>query len=400
MKRIFSISLLSTLTISLALSGAMAAPKAVPVQLGSIYSAPAGTEIFLQSNKNSIFISNMTGKSADIQVSAVDLTGTQLWQRTVDSGADEVVTAATLDPQGNIWLVGSAAVATLPETTTPIIGIDNPDSVNVEESPGIRSDMKNLSLWKISTNGEVLGTYLYPMKNIPLANAISATNSGLAVIGSLDAKPFVITATTSGIFGKMVSIGTSKTELNAVARNSDGTLSIFGSSAETLAGKKVAGIRDGVLIKLSKTSAISSLVRSSVAKGSRSWISGDSAHLLSGPVIQGKSVETAITKFTTTFTPSWTLRVPSTGSSTTLTANGNSYLALTSRGAITGISGWKPSQPSLLVITFDSKGAIKAATALPGLVNPISLQYSSSRGVTGLASSAEGTVSIFTLVSR
>ena len=198
----------------------------------------------------------------------------------------------------------------------------------------------------------------------------------------------------------MIPIGTSKTELNAVARNSDGTISLFGSSAETLAGKKVAGIRDGVLIKLSKSGAIASLVRSSVLKGSRSWISGDATNLLSGPVITGKNIETAITKFNSAFAPTWTLRIPSVGPSATLSANGNSYLALTSRAAITGISGWKPSQPSLLVITFDSKGVIKAATALPGLVNPISLHYSSTRGVTGLASAADGTVSIFTLVSR
>lgn len=396
MKRIFTLALLATLSIPVA----VAAPKAIPVQLGSIYSAPAGTELFLQSGKNSIFIANINAKSADIQVTAVDLSGNQLWQRTIDSGADEVVTAATLDPQGNIWLAGSGALITVAETTTPITGIDNPDLVNIETNPSLRGDMKNLALWKISTTGELVGSYLSPMRNIPLANAISATNSGLAVIGSLESKPFVITATTSGTFGKLISIGTSKTELNAVARNSDGTLSIFGSSAETLAGKKVAGLRDGVLIRLSKTGSITSLVRSSVLKGSRSWISGDSANLLSGPVITGKSIETAITKFTTAFAPMWTLRVPSTGASTTLSANGNSYLALTSRGPITGVSGWKPSQPSLLVITFDGKGVLKAATALPGLVNPISLHYSSSRGITGLASAADGTISIFTLVSR
>lgn len=396
MKRIIALALIS----SLAIPGAQAVPKAVPVQLGSIYSAPTGTELFLQSGKNSIYISNSSTTSSDIQLSAVDLTATQVWQRTIDSGVDEVVTAATLDPQGNIWLVGSAALPTVAETSTPISGIDNPDSVIVEITPGLRGDMKNLALWKVSATGELLGTYLSPMKSIPAITAISATNSGLAIIGSLDSKPFVIASTTSGVFGKMITIGTSKTELNAVARNSDGSISIFGSSSETLAGKRLAGVRDGILIKVSKSGAITSLVRSSVLKGSRSWISGDSTNLLSGPVISGKSIETAVTKFSTAFTPTWTMRIPSTGSSTTLTANGNSYLALTSRGAITGISGWRPTQPSLLVITFDSKGAIKAATALPGLVKPISLHFSATRGVTGLAASADGTISIFTLVSR
>lgn len=396
MKRILISALLATLVIPTA----NAAPKAVPAQLGSIYSATPGTELFLQLAKSSIFISNPTNKSADIQITALDLSGGQLWQRVIDSGVDEVVTAATLDPQGNIWLAGSAALQSPAETSTPMAQIDNPDSVSIDAGTALRGDMNNLAFWKISATGEQLGTYLSPLKNVPAVTAISATNSGISAIGSLDSKPFVISATTSGLFGKLISIGTSKTELNALSRNSDGTISLFGSSSETLAGKKVAGIRDGVLIKLSKSGTITSLVRSSAQKASRSWVSGDSSNLLSGPVITGKSIETAITKFSTTFAPTWTLRVPSVGASTTMTANGNSYLAITSRSAISGISGWKPSQPSLLVITFDSKGVIKAATALPGLVTPISLHNSPTRGVVGLASSADGTVSIFTLASR
>jgi hypothetical protein len=228
---------------------------------------------------------------------------------------------------------------------------------------------------------------------------MSANNSGVSIIGNIAGTPFLVNVV-AGVFGKVVTIGTAKTELNAVARNSDGTTSIFGSSAETLSGKKVAGIRDGILMKVSKTGAVTSLVRSSANKASRSWVSGDAGNFVSGPVITGKVIETAVTKFTPAFAPTWTMRLPSNGPSATLTANGNFYLAFTSKSTVTGIAGWKPTTPSLLVITFDSKGVMKAATALPGLVTPISLAYSPLRGVTGLASSADGTVSIFTLVSR
>ncbi|CAN2225853.1 hypothetical protein MCEMRE182_01324 [Candidatus Nanopelagicaceae bacterium] len=387
------------LTISL-LPSAEAAPKAIAVQLGSIYNAAAGTELFLLSGKNSIFISNPSLKSADIQVTALDASGTQIWQRTIDSGVDEVAMAITSDPLGNIWIAGSAAIAPVAETPTSLSGIDNPDQVSIDGGSSLRTDMNQLGLWKVGATGELLATYLSPQKFVPVVTALSATNSGISIIGSIDGKPYLLTATTSGTFGKVLSIGTSKSELNAVARNSDGSTSIFGSSVETLAGKKVAGIRDGVLMKVSKTGSITSLVRSSALKASRSWVSGDSSSLVSGPVITGKVIESAITKFSTTFSPTWTLRLPSTGASTTLSANGNSYLAFTSRGVISGISGWKPTAPSLLVLTFDSKGVIKAATALPGLLTPLSLQYSPARGVVGLAAGADGTVSIFTLVSR
>ena len=387
--------------ISLAvLPSANAAPKPIAVQLGSIYNSPVSTELFLLSGKNSVFFSNPILKSADIQVTALDAAGVQLWQRTIDSGFDEVAMAVTTDPLGNIWIAGSAAPTPTSETPTSVIGIDNPDQVNVDGISLLRPDMNQLALWKVSPSGELLATYLAPQKNIPVVNAISATNSGISIVGALDGKPFLATSTTSGLFGKIITIGTSKSELNAVTRNSDGSTSIFGSSAETLAGKKVAAIRDGILIKVSKSGAITSLVRSSAIKASRSWLSGDSSNLVSGPVITGKVFETAITKFTSAFAPTWTFRVPGAGASTTLSANGNSYLAFTSKSSISGITGWKPTAPSLLVITFDSKGVMKAVTALPGLVTPIALQYSPARGVVGLASGADGTVSIFTLVSR
>jgi hypothetical protein len=384
----------------IALPQAAAAPKSVAVQLGSIYSAPTNSEGFLLSGKNSIFFSNITVKSSDIQITALDVSGNQIWQRVIDSGTDELATAGNVDPQGNIWLAGSAASKAVIETLTPVVGIDNPDQVNIEAGSALRPDMNQIGLWKVSPTGELLATYTLAQKSVPVIHALSTTNSGVSIIGALESKPFLVTATTSGVFGKVQIIGTSKSEFNALARNSDGSTSIFGSSAEKLSGKNLAGIRDGILLKVSKSGAITSLVRSSAQKASRSWISGDALHLVSGPVITGKVTETAITKFTSTFSPTWTLRIPSVGASTSLTANGNSYLALTSRGPITGITSWKPTQPALLVLTFDGKGTIKAATALPGLVTPISLHYSAGRGVVGLAAASDGTVSIFTLVSR
>jgi hypothetical protein len=395
MKRLFA-----TLAVTaLAISPAAAAPKAIPLQLGSIFTAPVGSEGFTVSGKSAIYLQNANNKSADVVVTAIDLSGQQTWQRVIDGGFDEVGSAITTDPLGNIWIAGATAIAAASETPTSLAGIDNPDGVAIDAPAKLRPDLNQLTLWKISPAGELVGTYLSPQKSVPVVSAMSANNSGVSIIGNIAGTPFLVNAV-AGVFGKVVTIGTAKTELNAVARNSDGTTSIFGSSAETLSGKKLAGIRDGILMKVSKTGAVTSLVRSSANKASRSWVSGDAGNFVSGPVITGKVIETAVTKFTPAFAPTWTMRLPSNGPSATLTANGNFYLAFTSKSTVTGIAGWKPTTPSLLVITFDSKGVMKAATALPGLVTPISLAYSPLRGVTGLASSADGTVSIFTLVSR
>ena len=388
------------LPITLIATPALAAPKAITPGLGSIYSAPINTEAMAISGKNSIFLRNTNNLTADIELVALDQGQNEVWKSLIDSGVDEVAMAISLDPLGNIWVSGASAAPQVTESTTSTVGIDNPDSVSLENLAGLRPDMTNIGLWKVSPSGELLATYQLALSAIPEINSISVTHSGLSIVGAIDYKPFILTATTSGVFGKVVYLGTSKSELNTVVRNSDGSSTIYGSSAETIAGKKVAGIRDGLLLKISKTGAISSILRSSVSKGLRSWVSGDATFLTSGPVITGKNIETAITKFSSKFAPIWTLRLPSTGASQILSANGNSYLAFTSRSAIAGITQWKPTKPALIILTFDSKGVIKAATALPGLVKPLSLHYSATRGVTGLAAASDGTVSIFTLVSR
>lgn len=393
-------TLIFTAALILSAPSAVAAPKAITPGLGSIFTAPIGSEAMVTAGKNALFLSNKSNSTSDIEITALDQGQNKIWGAVIDSGVDEVATAMAVDPLGNIWLAGSSASLVVSESATSIVGIDNPDGVVLDEEPLLRTDMTNVGLWKLSAAGDLLATYQLSTTSIPVVNSLSVTHSGLSIVGTIDGKPFLLSASTSGVFGKVLYFGSNKSEFNVVARNPDGSSTIFGSSAETLAGKKVAGSRDGIVMKVSKTGAVTSLIRSSANKAARSWISGDGVNLTSGPVIIGKSIETAITKFNTKFAPSWTLRVPSTGASQSLSANGNSYLAVTSRAPIAGVLKWKPVKPALIVLTFDSKGVLKAATALPGLVKPLSLQYSPSRGVTGLASASDGTVSIFTLVSR
>ena len=399
MKR-YTALLLSLLVATAITPQSHAAPKAISVGLGSIYSLPVDAENFLLSARNAIYFSNVESETADILVTSFDLTGLQNWQRKIDSGADEIVSAATTDPLGNMWLVGSASLLVQAETATSNSGLDNPDGVTEDPSPALRSDLNQLALWKISQKGELLATYLLPQKSVPLATGISAKNSGISLTGILESKPFLITATTAGIFGKMVFLGSAKTELNSVIRSEDGTTSLFGSSAETLAGKKLVGKRDGILMKVSKSGAITSLVRSSAGGASRGWTSGDSSNLLSGYVLTGAKSEIAFTKFTSAFSPSWTMRYTGLGAPISITAGSNSYLAFTSKGPIPGVTGWRPSEAGLIVLTFNGKGVLQAATSLPGLQTPLNLAYSRDRGLVGLAASADGSVSIFTLVSR
>ena len=392
--------LLLVFAASLVLPTASAAPKAVAVKKLDIVASAVSAEGLVATGKTLVTYSNTGSTNSNIELTGLDVTGVQQWLRTIDSGVDEIATAATVDAAGNIWLAGSSAAVTVPESVTAAIAAENPDGVVAEELPKVRSDMNQITIWKLSPIGELLATFLSVQTSPALVSALSVNSSGISLVGVLADRPFLLSATPTGVFAKPLFIGTNKSALNAVVRSPDGSVNLFGESSETLGGKKVAGARDGILVKVSKAGAITSVVRSSAIKAQRSWLAADSTLTLTGYVKSGKVIESAFTKFNSSFVPTWTMRIPSTGSSTVLTAAGTTYGALSSNSAIKGVTGWKPTTPTLLLATFTNKGVMTGAYADSQLSAPISLVYTKELGLCGLAQGSADSISIFRLATR
>jgi hypothetical protein len=386
------------LALSLAfISPAEAAQKKVAVKKIEKIAILPTAELLVASGSSIITIGNIESTTSDISLSALSSDGTPVWNLLLDTGLDEIVMAATADNSGNLWLAGFSATAVVAESATATVTAENPDSVPVEPSQPVRSDLNRLTLWKIDSAGQLSATY-YSSENLPgIINAISASRSGVSIVGQYNQRSFIQNMTSTGSFGKLTYIGTSKTSLNSIVRNSDGSTSVFGTSIETIGIKRLAAKRDGVLIKVSKSGAITNVVRSSAINAERSWLSADSNFLLSGYVKTGKKVETAITKFTPAFAPLWTLRVPSTGESTAITAGKSSVVAISSKSQVSSIIGWKPTKPSLLLLTFNTKGLITSASGATDLIAPIALSYSKEVGIVGLARNSESSAVLFKL---
>jgi len=389
------------LAISLAITpAASAVPKKVALKkVESVLSVP-GAEMLAISGKSIITLATVDSRTADIALNAFDLSGKLLWQKLIDSGADEIAMATAVDGAGNIWIAGFSSKVNTVVTESTTAAAENPDAISIEPALPIRGDLNNLSVWKIAVTGEVSAAYQYPLETPGLINSISVTNSGISIVGTLAEKPFLQNMTAAGVFSKPITLGSSKTTINAVVRNSDGTFSHFGSSTESLGGKKLAGVRDGVLIKVAKSGSLSTVVRSSAIKGDRSWLTADSNLLLSGYVKIGKTTETAITKFSGTFTPTWTIRLASSGQSRALVAGGTSYAALGSKSALANITGWKPSKVQLLVVGLDAKGVITSAFGSNELGDPLALAYSKDVGLVGLALNGDQIPVIFRIATR
>ena len=368
---------------------AESAPKSVAMKQFVQVTKEVGAEGMVVTSKAIITYSNTVGKSSDIELRAIDFTGALIWSRTIDSGRDEVATAITVDTQGSIWVSGNSASAALSESFTATAGALNPDSVTAEAPDELRGDMKNISLWQISPTGELAPQIDLKITQPALVDAISTNATGASILLSRESGQS-LALVKAGAFDKEVKLGTAKSKFNAIFRAADGSTSLFGSSSETLGGKKLAGKVDGILLKVSKTGAISSVVRSSASGATRDWQSATASSFLTGVVKSGKKIETAITKFNSAFAPTWTTRILSTGVSLAASgANGSVFAIFEPTTALKGITGWKQVKGQSVALQFDSKGILIGALTNSLLISPLTSGYSAEGGLVVLTTAGD-----------
>ena len=395
MKRLISFVLLATLLVTPVAHSAQKKLAVKPMQLLATLGTPEEVSGAVISGKSIVVFGTKASKA---YARAIDPTGKELWNLALDQSAASIATAAAVDPAGDIWIAGATPMAmglTPPATATPL----NPDNAVIPPNVFI-GDLHAVTIWKISASGSLIFTNTLPTSYVLFPTAVSVDKAGASVVGIMATEKgnagFLANTDIAGVFSKLLQIGQVATTAESVVRHSDGTFTVAGSSSETLAGKKVVGISDGVLVKVSKALKITSVVRSSVAKGKRVWNSASNTLLLTGEVTAAGKTETAVTKFSNAFAPTWTYRFPSTGPAVSGSVNQAFFI---STGAISQLN-WSPKAPTPLLLTFDSKGVITGADSAPaGQSEVLSVLNSKELGVLALTSSAES-VSIFTPIPR
>ena len=396
MKRFVAIVVLALLVIA---PVSQAAPKKItvkPMQLLTTIGTPDEVSGAVVSGKSIIVFGTKASKA---YARAIDKTGKELWNLSLDQSAASIATAAAVDSAGDIWIAGATPLALGLNPPAPTATPLNPDNAAIPPSVFI-SDLQAVTMWKVSAAGVLMSTNTLPTSSVLFPTAIAVDKNGASVVGIISNDKgnagFLTNTDLAGAFSKLLQIGAASTTADAVVRHSDGSITVAGSSSETLGGKKVAGITDGILIKISKALKITSVVRSSVAKGKRIWNSASNSLLLAGEVVAGGKTESAITKFSLAYAPTWTYRFASTGP--TLSAASTQAFFI-STGAVAQLN-WNPKTPTPLLLTFDSKGLITAADSGPiGQKEVLGLLISKEFGVLALTSGAES-VSIFTLLPR
>lgn len=394
MKRYLTLVLILTLV---AIPSTQAVPKKITVKALKLVTTISNKEEaagFVVSGKTIIIFGTLVDKSF---ARAIDTNGQELWNIPLDPNSPSIASAGAVDNTGNIWIAGSTSLLRPTPVPSATLSPLNPDAlINTPDS--FNPDLSAVALWKIPAGTSSPILYTAQQSAPVLITAITADKNGISLVGltqsAKGSSGFVISANMLGDFGKPILIGTTSTTLDAIVRHSDGSLTVVGASAEALGGKKLVGSIDGVVIKISKTNTILSVVRSSASKAERNWSSATSTLLLGGSVITGLKIESAVTKFSNSYVPTWTYRFISTGTTLTL---GSTYAFIVSKGAIPELRNWAPKSPQPILLTFDTKGLISGAfSAAVDQREVVGLSSSKELGVVCLTASAEA-ISIFTL---
>ena len=396
MKRLLSLVLIAAFLFTPA---GNAAPKKISVkamQLVTTVGTPDEVSGVVASGKSLIVYGSKASKA---YARAIDTTGKELWNLSLDQSPASIATAAAVDSAGDIWIAGATPLALGLTPPSPAATPVNPDNAAATPTTAV-GNLQAVTIWKLTAAGVLASTNTLPTSSVVFPTAISVDRNGASIVGIIGTEKgsagFFVNSDKAGVFGKLLQIGSVSTTVDAVVRHTDRSFTVAGSSSETLAGKKVAGVTDGVLIKISKALKITSVIRSSAVKGKRIWNSATSTLLLGGEVVAGGKTETAITKFSSSFAPTWTYRFASTGPAVTV---GSTFAAFISTGATPQLN-WNPKVATPLLLTFDAKGAITAADSGPvGQKEVLGAVLSKELGLLVVTSSAD-TVSIFTLIPR
>lgn len=364
-------------------SPAHAATKTVSVRQIPLLAEAMDSELMAVSGS---VIATVVNDGGDISISGRDITGNALWNRVISDADNQAANALSVDSQGDFWLAGSSSTSVISETATIENGTLNPDSVSVENLPELRSDLTQVSLWRIGVTGELKGSFSSDLGLPLLLSAMAINKTGISLTGMTSTQIFLLNCSFEGNFGNIIPLKV--TAISSIVRSSDGSINLFGANGA-----------NGLLLKVNEKGKVLASVPSTAPKSKRRWLSSTSSFLLGGDLRTSKSSEVAITKFAANFKPTWTMRFA--GDNPLVVNAGNSYYVIfRSKSSIPALRNWRPSAPTTLILSLDLKGAITGAYSSEKMGVPLSAHYSKSGGLYILTKGVgEKPISIFRLTS-
>lgn len=321
------------------------------------------------------------GGSSDGFISIYTKSGSLVSSTRLGGGANEIATAAALDADGSIWIVGAATVSSV---TTPIPAptkLLNPDNVPLTPSIPISSALTKLNLWQVSSVGQLINSYETQTAAVISPQDLLISSTGLVIFGDIyegtNVRGFYTSFNKTTLFTPIIRYGSKSTQLTEAIPNSDGSFTVVGRSGDLLLKSRASTKSDAITLKISATGVLQVVARAVLRNTSRSWNSIGMGLIQGGIVRYSNKTEAAVTKFSAINKPSWNTRYLS--RSTALVSTGtNSWVTFISAGAIPGLRTWKPKTPTPVLLQLGKKGEVISASSFTG--TPVAIARNNEMG--------------------
>jgi hypothetical protein len=321
------------------------------------------------------------GGASDGFISIYAKSGSLLSSTRLGGAANEIATAAALDADGSIWIVGASTVVsgnTPAPTPTKLL---NPDNVPLTPSAPISSALTKLNLWQISSVGQLINSYETQTAAVISPQDLVITKTGLVIFGDIyegaNVRGFYTSFNKTTLFTPIIRYGNKSTQLTEAIPNSDGSFTVVGRSSDLLLKSRAVTKSDAITLKISATGSLQVVARAVLRNTSRGWSSIGAGLLQGGIVRYSNKIEAAVTKFSAINKPSWNSRYLS--RSTALVVPGtNSWVTFISAGAIPGLRTWKGKPAVPVLLQLGKKGELISAASFTG--TPVAIARNNEMG--------------------
>ena len=316
---------------------------------------------------SSTWIGGTLGGLSDGFIANYSSLGAPLWNLRLGSVANEIATSSAIDIDGSIWVVGAGTAITTPTPLAAQGKALNPDNVVLDPVQPASTPLNRIKLWQVTSTGNLLNTFEFTSENIILPKKILIAGTNLIILGDSYEKSavraFYISATKTGVFLPIVKYGIKSTQINSALSNSDGSITVVGSSADLLLKAKPLSKADAVTLKISTSGVLQQVARATLKSTTRTWNSITTGLLQGGKVSYSNKTEAAITKFSALSKPTWNVRYLS-KSPALVASSKNSWATFISSGVIKGVPTWKPKNATPVILELGKKGEVISAYTL------------------------------------
>ena len=316
---------------------------------------------------SSTWIGGTLGGLSDGFIANYSSLGAPLWNLRLGSVANEIATSSAIDIDGSIWVVGAGTAITTPTPLAAQGKALNPDNVVLDPVQPASTPLNRIKLWQVTSTGNLLNTFEFTSENIILPKKILIAGTNLIILGDSYEKSavraFYISATKTGVFSPIVKYGIKSTQINSALSNSDGSITVVGSSADLLLKAKPLSKADAVTLKISTSGVLQQVARATLKSTTRTWNSITTGLLQGGKVSYSNKTEAAITKFSALSKPTWNVRHLS-KSPALVASSKNSWATFISSGVIKGVPTWKPKNATPVILELGKKGEVISAYTL------------------------------------